>query len=327
MNPTFPRSKGTLETRFQVSEGGPTIKRVVDRLQTRQADDSGMALHEALTPTESDPGSCLVTKDYVNGTAYSGRYDLSVNEARVENAGSSVPTMITGTTLNAAGAFTGGGTGNKAILGFKGHSGTPLGNLLSMEWEWELVSPLETVSANLYRFPYVNLVIELSPTVYKILAIDPNQNALFPILNMGTLTPLGGNTFSFLHVPSADTNYVQVVNLFSAQVAAGIVPAMPIVSDPATGLLPVPIAARIFVPPPPPVATGSWPGYTVRYSDILSVWPLAKLIDVYTADGGLPGPSAVDTPTPSVMLSVGDSSFRRQRNVRIRRVLINGSNA
>jgi len=245
---------------------------------------------------------------------HANRYDLSCNEARVENASSAAPNMITGTMLNEVGAFTGSGpapahTGNKAMLGFKGHSGTPLGALASIVWEWEEVAPTEP--APVLRFPYLNILLELSPLAYKLLVIDPNLAVLTPALNLGTLTVTGPNTFKFTHTPAADANFVQVINFASAQ----LLPAMPVVSPPV---------------PPAVVAGGST---SFKYSDILANPPFAgaTLIDVYTGDNGLPGPGAgpgippkIATPTPAMILCVGDSSFRRQRNLRITSVLLNG---
>ncbi len=235
------------------------------------------------------------------------RYDLSVNGGRVDAAQSESPVMVTNTTLNPAGGFTGGGTGNKAILGFKGHSGLPLGQLQTISFEWEVVSPIEPGGA--FSYPYINLVVELSPGQYKILAIDPNASGT---LNIGTLTTLAPNKFRFDHVATADQDYVQVVNAFSSQAAVPPVPAMPVVS------------------PPVPIAAGSgpsWTGASFRYSDILASFPGARLVDVYTGDGGLPGPPGVPTITPAMMMIVGDSSFRRVRYLRIGEVLFNGTPA
>lgn len=233
-----------------------------------------------------------------------GRYDLSVNVARVENAQASAAFMFTGTALNNPGAFTGSGFGNKAILGCKGWDGVPLGSIAKLEWEWKNVSLLES---NLFRFPYLNVVLEVAPSQLKILAIDPNAPAL---LNTGSLLSTGPDSWRFTWLASA--NYVQVVNAFTAQVASGIVPAMPVVSPP------VPIAAG---------AGPSWPSASFRVSDILASFPNAVLRDIYTGDGGLPGPSGVATITPSLMLVVGGSTFRSLRYTRLDKFEVNDSPA
>lgn len=253
---------------------------------------------------------------------FPNRYDLSVNEARVEISSSDQPRIVTGTTLNSAGAFTGGGTGNKAILGFKGHSGLLVSAIASLQWEWEAIAPTETTGTPFFFvYPYVNLILKLDATPnYKLISIDPNENARQPTLNQGVLTNLGGSIFRFTH--SAATNNMQVINAFSAQVAAGIVPAMPIVSaaSPSPGV-PVPWAVYTGA------GAASWNNYAFTWAALLATYPNAELIDVYTGDGGLPGPSGTNTPTPSTLLCVGDSSFRRQRNILLRSMLINGSNA
>jgi hypothetical protein len=160
---------------------------------------------------------------------------------------------------------------------------------------------------------------------YKILSIDPNFQVQFPVLNMGTLTAMGPDKWKFEH--STALNFVTVVNAFLPQALLGIVPAMPLVCDPLTGLLPVPIAASVAPYLPPAISTGNWPAFTFSYAGLLAAFPAAQLIDIYTGDGGLPGPAGTATPTPSMMLVIGDSGFRRQRYVRVTSVKINGSNA
>lgn len=231
---------------------------------------------------------------------YSNRYDLSVNDGRVDAAQTASPVMITNTSLNNPGGFNGGGTGNKAILGFKGHAGLPLGQLKTLSFEWEIVAPLEP--SLLFAAPYVSIVLELAPAQYKILTIDPGS----PGLNLGTLTTIGTDRYRFEHVAVADQNYVQVVNAFTAQIPVPPVPAMPIVSPP------VPIAA----------GTGpSWPSASFRYSDILASFPGATLVDVFTGDGGLPSRQTI---TPSLMMILGDSGFRQVRYIRMGNVMLNG---
>ena len=110
--------------------------------------------------------------------------------------------------------------------------------------------------------------------------------------------------------------FVQVVNAFTAQAPAPPKPAQPIVSPP------VPIAAGTAV---------NWNQAAFKYSDILASFPNATLIDAYIGDGGLPGPqtppNTVGTPSPSMFLCLGDSGFRRQRNVRVSSILLNGAPA
>jgi hypothetical protein len=280
-----------------------------------------------------------VTRSAGGGTSvvrYPNRYDLSVNNARVENAAASVASMITGTATAAAGSYIGGGTGNKALLGCKGHDGLLLSALQSLEWSWELVG-FQDPNPRFYA-PYLNMQVQLTTGEYKILVVDPNVTGL----NLGTLTSLGANKFRFRHDTSV--NFVSVGDAFSARPAnpaLGLVD-MPLVCDPvnppsAPGTTPNPVAYAAGPPPPvvpAPIIPGTWPGYSFRYTDILAVpgWSGAKLVDVFIGDNGLPGPApTIGSPggliTPAVLLSLGNSGFHDQRNLRVSSILLNGAPA
>ena len=260
-----------------------------------------------------------------NLNAVKTRYDLSVNEARVENAQAPNPMIVTGSTLNTAGAYWGGGTGNKAILGFKGHNGILLSALSTFEWEWETISPVETLGILSFQYPYMSLIVEVLPLQYKIISIDPNENARQPPLNIGTLTG-GPSTWKFKCDVTADFNNVQVVLAFATPAAAAPpVPAIPAFSlPPGPGGAPVPgYWSGVSLP------NTNWQNDYFKWSEIIAAFPTAKLADAFIGDGGLPGPTATATPTstPAVMLSVGDSGFRRQRYIKIKSVKLNGVDA
>src|SRR5271166_1854283 len=205
------------------------------------------------------------------GTAvFLNRYDLSVNGARVELAAAAVPVMLTGTMHAAAGAYNGGGVGNKSILAFKGHAGVALGSLGPIVWSWTQIDDGPPF------FPYANLVVDIGGGVFKIFPIDPLQAT---ILNVGTLTSTGPGSYTFTHDPAV--NFVQVVNAFPPG--------------------PNPIS------PPVPVAAGAgpvWNNAAFRYSDIVAAFPASVLVDAASGDGGLPAA----TITPALLLGVGDSS-------------------
>ena len=252
--------------------------------------------------------------------AFPNRYDLSVNSARVEDATAAQPLLITLTGGNAAGGYNGGGTGNKAILGCKGHSGTPLSSITSIVFEWEKISleaPLPPAPGQYY--PYVNLIVDLGPTgppgnTIRILTID--SSPLIPTLNTGTLTVIGANRWRFTHTPGA--NLVQVVQRNT------IVAVPPPPSDfaaPPNGTGVVPIALPLVVAP-----NSAWPAFAFRYSDILAAYPNATLIDAGPptfADGGLPLGGTV----PSVMMIVGDSGNHSEHTEKLLSFTINGSPA
>ena len=60
----------------------------------------------------------------VSALAHLQREDLSCNNARVSDLWSDQPVMQTFTGPNTAGAYNGGGIGNKCIFGFRGFNGT-----------------------------------------------------------------------------------------------------------------------------------------------------------------------------------------------------------
>jgi|SRR5271166_217845 len=231
----------------------------------------------------------MVQEKQIQVPTFGNRYDLSVNFARAEDAGSTLATLITGTGVPNAGSYNGGGVGNKAILGCKGHTGLPLSAIASITWEWELVAEEPPTF-----LPYVNLVVSVGGGLYKIFSIDPLQAV---ILNTGTLTPLGGNKFSFTH--DTATNFVQVVNAFTVA---------PILS------------------PPVPVAAGAgpvWNNASFRWSDIIASFPTYALADASSLDGGLPAA----TITPALLFNVGDSANRVEHNYRLSNLFFNGAPA
>jgi hypothetical protein len=224
---------------------------------------------------------------------YDNRFDLSVNAARVDVAQGPSPILVTGTSVNAAGAFNGGGTGNKAILGFKGHSGLLLSGITSIQFDYEMIS------LNPGFVPQVNLVVDAGGGLYHIFVLDPSVAVS---LNTGTITPLGGNKFRFTHLTAS--NYVQVVNAFSAP---------PIVGNP-PGLV------------TPAMSVGPlWNQNSFKWGDITAVpafstWTLA---DANSGDGGLPK-NAI---TPAMLIDLGDSGNVTTLAYKLGNILFNGAPA
>jgi len=258
-----------------------------------------------------------------NGGGGSGvfpnRYDLSVNNARVENATATEPLLITLTGGNTAGGYNGGGTGNKAILGCKGHSGTPLSSIKSIVFEWEKISleaPLPPAPGQFY--PYVNLIVDLGPTgppgdTIRVFVIDSSP---LNTLNTGTLTSIGTNKWRFTHVPGA--NLVQVVQK-NATVA--IPPPDSDFAAPPHGTGVVPIALPLVV-----ASNAAWPSFAFRYSDVLAAYPNATLIDAgppLFADGGMPLGATI----PSVLMIVGDSTNHSEHTEKLLSFTVNGAPA
>ena len=221
------------------------------------------------------------------GLVFPARYDLSVNGAHVDDVGSSGPVLVTGTQVNAAGAYNGAGVGNKAIIGFGGHPPLPVPALVSVEWEWQ------QLDGGAPFMPYANLVVSGLDVPLRIFAIDPAAPAP---LNVGTLTVLGPGHFSFLH--DARTNFVQVVQ-----------PNLPNTFSP-----PVPVAAGAGV---------DWHNLSFDWAAIVLAFPGAQLVDGSTLDGGMPK----TTVTPQLIICSGDATNVRARSHRLLSVKLNGADA
>ncbi len=232
--------------------------------------------------------------------AFPNRLDLSVNKANVDNTQSASPVITTRTGTNPAGAFNGGGLGNKGILGIQGFDGTALSALTSIEYVWR---EMEAAHSNpLGLQPYLNLIIEpdpdLHPGVYKILTIG---NTDLPIFCCAP-TALAPGRWDYLWKPAPTPgnppygpNVVQVVLDF----AAG----------------PLPIV-------PPDIVLGpTWPSHAYFMSTILAAFPNARLRDVSTLDGGLPK----TTVTPALLVIIGDSNNVVMVSRLIESVKVNGS--
>ena len=193
--------------------------------------------------------------------------------------------------MNNAGAFNGGGTGNKSILGFKGHDALPLSGITSIQFDYEMLS------LNPGFVPQVNLVVNAGGGLYHIFVLDPSTAVS---LNTGTITPLGGNRFRFTHLTAS--NFVQVVNAFTAA---------PIVSPP------VPVAMSVG-----PL----WNQNSFRWSDIAAPggsFPTWALADANSGDGGLPK-NAI---TPAMLIDLGDSGNTTTLAYKLGDILFNGAPA
>lgn len=218
---------------------------------------------------------------------FPNRVDLSVNKANVDNAQSNFAVLVTRTGTNAAGAYNGGGIGNKSILGIGGFNGLLLSSLATLDYTWRALTTDATET-------YVNLIVELIPGsgVFNILVID---SPLF------TITPLGGGRFNYAW--AAATDNVRIVN-------DQLVPGYP-------GSLPVPV---VGVPFPPTL----WPSRAYKFTDLIqpAFYPTAHLRDASTGDGGLP---KAPTITPALLVIAGDSVNTLATNKLVEQIRFNGA--
>jgi len=95
--------------------------------------------------------------------------DLSVNTAAVNLGFAGTGVLRTGSSVNPTGAFNGGGTGNKAILGLRDFSGAPLSAIQSLEYSFQnLLGPagpfFNPPEPPTTTTPYINFVVDFDPT-------------------------------------------------------------------------------------------------------------------------------------------------------------------
>jgi hypothetical protein len=221
------------------------------------------------------------------GQVFLNRLDLSVNNSLVDNAQSTSPVITTRTGTSAAGAYAGGGVGNKGILGIKGFDLLPLGAVSKLDLQWHDLNGGDPVQLR----PYFNLVVEnlVAPGALHLISIS---NTLTASINDFVITNLGGDRW--LYAFDAALNTVQVVGQ--------AYPAFPVV----------------------PVFNGgpAWFQQAFKLADILAVYPTARLRDAYTADGGMP---ASPTITPALIVSVADSGNTLMGSRLIEQIKINGA--
>lgn len=233
--------------------------------------------------------------------------ELPVNTAAVDRHyqdGSAV--LRTGSNANPAGAFNGGGTGNKAILGVSGFSGLPIALLssVSLVWESELgpmgpnAIPPEAVTT---VTPYLNLIVQFDPAVpdLRVLVGFTDQlPAVSPFL--GTYLNNGSNLFTYSW--NAATDGVLIV-------ASGL------------GL------QRGVAPAP---SGGAWTDNVYSWAALVAANPAAILIDAFPAttaappapggDGGMP----VGATVPAIVIASGDSGTVIKSGKRLVSLAVNG---
>jgi hypothetical protein len=195
-----------------------------------------------------------------------------------------------GATPNVPGAFNGGGTGNKALLGLLGFSGMPLSALTSIEYTW--TSQLGPVGPDYNppggpspTVPFINLIIDFNPVVGDLRVISLLDSSLTPaIVNaIGTYANPGGlNTLTYSWDETLD---VLIVNSPPNPTPGGV---------------------------PPSVTVGpSWPANAYSWAALKAANPSAIFVDAFpanpvffpTGDGGSPAGAIM----PALLLVSGDS--------------------
>jgi hypothetical protein len=199
-----------------------------------------------------------------------------------------VLTVRTGS--NPAGAFNGGGTGNKAILGVPIADLLPLSAFLTTQYIWNNIS-LNPATA---LYPYLNFIVEPDPIgapgVYRIFVLSFGLGA-----NTTSFTVTNLSATRFLFSYTASINTIQVVG-----------PNNPVSVFP-------PVVPFVNLAP-------NWQSQNFRMSDILAAYPNARFRRVSSGDGGLPNA----TVTPPMLVVLGDSNNQLMDSKLIEQIQFNG---
>lgn len=223
---------------------------------------------------------------------------FSVNAADVDGLLDGSVVLRTGARPNGAGAFTGGGTGNKSILGISSLDQLPLGELESVEYVWEnVVGPggpfFIPPGGPSVLSPYVNLLVDFDPLgagdVKVLVLCDDSLNPLITS-SIGSYVNNGSNVLTYSW---ANTQNALIV---------GQVPPAPggVAPDVSVGAL--------------------WPENSYKWSDLVAANPTAILVDAYPGDGGLPAGAIL----PAVLLVSGDSINVTRSGKKVASLEING---
>lgn len=214
--------------------------------------------------------------------------DFSVNSA----AGDLIDARLvlrTGASANPTGAFNGGGTGNKAIVGYPlGLAGIPMGALLSVDYTWTNLLGLggpffNPPTAVTVITPYLNFLVDFGGGNLRVLVACNDQ--LNPLITaaIGTYSNPGG--LNVLTYAWSSAQAVCIVGSPPAAVPGGVVPS---------------------------VSVGvSFLENAYSWAALVAANPLARVIDAFPAnpvlsplgDGGMP----VGALVAGIVIASGDS--------------------
>lgn len=229
---------------------------------------------------------------------------FSVNSGAVDSGYSNGSIVLrTGGNVNPAGAYVGGGTGNKAIFGVFGFDGLSIGALNSISFTFTShLGPggpfFNPPGAGTTLTPYINVLIDFNPAgpsdIRLAVLMDDSLNPLITN-SIGTYSNPGG--LNILAYSWTSAMHVIIVGSPPAAAPGGVLP-------------------DITVPGPVSHLNNSF-----KWSDLVSANPTAKLVDAYPADNGF----AAGAVMPSILLISGDSGNTTKSGKRIHALSVNGN--
>jgi hypothetical protein len=247
----------------------------------------------------SGPGRWVLLPSASGGGSVSRLLNLAVNAASADlfapPSADNYVVLRTGARSNAAGAYNGGGAGNKAILGVLGFNGLPIADLVSLSYTWEnLLGPggpfFIPPSGPSVQTPYLNLVVDFGGDIRVLALCDDSLNGAISN-SIGSYLNNGSNVMTY----SWDSSMNALIVLAPPNaVPGGVAPAVSV--------------------------GAAWPENSYRWSDLVAANPGAVLIDAFPADGGLPAGAVV----PAVLLVSGDSGNVVKSGKRIAEFSVNG---
>lgn len=238
-----------------------------------------------------------------SSSGFSPTRDFSVNAAAV-NGGYSDGSVVlrTGSRTNAAGAYHGGGAGNKSILGTFGFTGVPISALTSIAYVWTNVTGpggpfFIPPGGPSVQTPYLNLVVDFDPPPagagdLRIVVMCDDSLAGAITAAIGTYQNNGSNVLSYAWTAAQDVLIV-------------LAPPNPV---------PGGVAPNVSVGP-------GWLENSYRWADLVAANPTAVLVDAFPADGGLPAGAVM----PAILLVSGDSGNLVKSGKRIQSFNVNGA--
>jgi len=230
-----------------------------------------------------------------------------VNSAGAEILPGGVLCLRTGSSVNPAGAFNGGGAGNKTFVGLVGFDGLPMGSLTALEFTWRNVlgpggANFLPPTAATVTTPYCNLLVDFAPSPgpgdLRVLICMTDQ--LAPAIS-GAIGSYFNNGLNVLTYSWTSAKAVCIVGVPPAASPGGVAPA---------------------------VTVG--PGFlenAYSWAALVAANPTAKLVTSFpgnvlfpTGDGGAP----VGAILPSILLVSGDSGNVTKSGKRLSGVKVNG---